>query len=172
MLIYFIGMPASGKSTFGNLVAHKLGYNFLDLDHLIEQRNTTVIPKIFEEKGEVFFREEEKHALQTTFNLEKTIVATGGGTPCFFDNLSQMKKNGIVCFLNVEIEVLAQRTFKAQQKQQDNRPLFKEASSFENLLEMITKKWQDRKKYYQQAHFEIRNNDVESFIEKLAHFER
>lgn len=167
MLIYLIGMPASGKSTFGKSVAQKLKYTFLDLDILIEEKNNATIPQIFEEKGEDFFREEEKKALQKTFELKKTIISTGGGTPCFFDNLEQMKRNGIVCFLNTTLEVLAQRTFQSQQKQQDHRPLFKEANSFESLYKMIEKKWNDRKQYYQKAHFEVENNDVEVFLKRL-----
>ncbi len=165
-LIYLIGMPASGKSTFGKIIAEKLDYTFLDLDSLIEYRNNATIPQIFEKKGESFFRQEEKKALQTTFNLDKTIVSTGGGTPCFFDNLEQMKQHGIVCFLNIEIEVLAKRTFETQRKQQDNRPLFKEADSFEKLYKLIAQKWEDRKEFYHQAHFEIKNNDFEEFLEK------
>lgn len=167
MLIYLIGMPSSGKSTFGRLAAEKLNYTFLDLDSLIEQNNKSTIPQIFQEKGEDFFRELEKKALQTTFNLDKTIIATGGGTPCFFDNLEQMKQNGIVCFLNVEIETLAKRTFEAQKIQQNNRPLFKDATSFEELYKMINQKWEERKEFYQQAHFEVNNNDFSDFLERL-----
>jgi shikimate kinase len=167
MLIYLIGMPASGKSTFGKLVAQELNYAFLDLDSLIEQKNNSTIPQIFEQKGEDFFRELEKDALRTTFHLKNTIVPTGGGTPCFFDNLEEMKANGIVCFLNIEVEVLAERTFKAQQKQQDNRPLFKNATSFENLVELIRKKWIYREKYYKQADFEIKSTNLNEFQKKI-----
>ncbi len=167
MLVYLIGMPASGKSTFGKLVAEKLNYSFLDLDNVIEQKNNSTIPEIFEQKGEDFFREQEKQALQTTFDLEKIIIATGGGTPCFFNNLEKMKANGIVCFLHIEIDFLAKRTFEAQQKQKDNRPLFKDSTSFEELYQLISQKWNDRKAFYQQAHFEVSNNDLEDFLEKL-----
>ena len=167
MLIYLIGMPASGKSTFGKLLAEKLNYSFLDLDSLIEQNATSTIPHIFEQKGDVFFRELEKNTLNTTFNLEKTVIATGGGTPCFFDNLEKMKEKGIVCFLNIELEILVKRTFEAQQKQQDNRPLFKTATSFEQLYKLIFQKWEDRKGFYQQAHFEVKDNDLNEFLEKL-----
>lgn len=170
MLIYLIGMPASGKSTFGKLAAQKLNYDFLDLDTLIEEKNKASIPQIFEQKGEVFFRKLEKNALQTTFNLEKTIVATGGGTPCFFDNLEKMKENGIVCFLRVEIETVAKRTFETQQKQQDNRPLFKNSTSFDELYQLISQKWKERRIFYQQAHFEIENNDLEELLIKLNNF--
>ena len=163
-------MPSSGKSTFGKSIAKKLNYAFLDLDSLIEKNNNASIPQIFAQKGEDFFREEEQKALQTTFDLEKTIIATGGGTPCFFDNLDKMKSTGIVCFLNVELETLAKRTFEAQQKQKNNRPLFKDATSFEELYQLISQKWKDRKEFYQQAHFEVNNNDLEEFLMKLSHF--
>ncbi|WP_338764765.1 shikimate kinase [Bernardetia sp. ABR2-2B] len=159
MLIYLIGMPASGKSTFGKIIAQQLNYNFLDLDSFIEEKNNSTIPQVFESKGEDFFRKLEQQALQTTFKLKKTIVATGGGTPCFFDNLSNMKENGTVCFLNVEIDVLVERTFQTQQKQQDNRPLFKAANSTKELHKLISQKWKERKDFYKQAHFEIENSD-------------
>ena len=68
-LIYLIGMPASGKSTFGKLIAEKLNYTFLDLDKLIEENSRMTIPHIFREYGEDIFREKEQQALQTTFNL-------------------------------------------------------------------------------------------------------
>ena len=169
-LIYLIGMPASGKSTFGKLIAEKLNYTFLDLDKLIEENSRMTIPHIFREYGEDIFREKEQQALQTTFNLEKTIIATGGGTPCFFDNLEKMKEHGMVCFLNVEIEILVKRTFEAQQKQNDNRPLFKTATSLENLYQLISQKWEERKEFYQQAHFEVKNNDLNIFLEKLKEY--
>ncbi len=167
MLIYLIGMPASGKSTFGKLIAEKLNYAFLDLDILIEQDNHTTISEIFETKGEDFFRNQEQQTLQTTFHLKKTIIATGGGTPCFFDNLDKMREKGIVCFLNVGLDVLVKRTFKTQQQQNDNRPLFKDATSFEELHKLISQKWEDRKKFYQKAHFEVKSNDLDEFITKF-----
>ena len=166
-LIYLIGMPASGKSTFGKHVAERLKYTFLDLDILIEQKINSTIPQIFKEKGEDFFREIEKQTLQTTFNLEKTIIATGGGTPCFFDSLEKMKEHGVVCFLNVEIDSLAKRTFKIQKKQQDNRPLFKSVSSFEELHTLISQKWEERRGFYQKADFEVNDNDLNEFLGKL-----
>jgi shikimate kinase len=78
-----------------------------------------------------------------------------------------MKENGIVCFLHVEVEILVKRTFETQQKQQDNRPLFKTATSFEELHQLISQKWQERKEFYQKAHFEVKNNDLNEFLEKL-----
>ncbi|AFM02581.1 shikimate kinase [Bernardetia litoralis DSM 6794] len=167
MLIYLIGMPASGKSTFGKLVAQKLNYTFLDLDTLIEEDNNSTIPKIFDTKGEDFFRKLEQNALQFTFNLDKTIIATGGGTPCFFDNLDKMKENGIVCFIHIEIKTLVKRTFQAQQRKQNSRPLFKDSTSFEELYQLVSQKWTDRKEFYQKADFEIKNNDLNEFLEKL-----
>ena len=81
-----------------------------------------------------------------------------------------MKEHGMVCFLNVEIEILVKRTFEAQQKQNDNRPLFKTATSFENLYQLISQKWEERKEFYQQAHFEVKNNDLNIFLEKLKEY--
>ena len=87
MLIYLIGYMGAGKTTYGKRLARDINYNFIDLDQKIEAEQGKTISEIFAEKGEDGFRQIEREAMIQTFGLENTIVATGGGTPCFFDNM-------------------------------------------------------------------------------------
>ena len=91
--ITLIGMPASGKSFFGKKLADLLGWTFVDLDFEIEKQEQQTIPQIFVEKGEHYFRQSEQKVLQNTLKMQKIVLSTGGGTPCFFDNLKLIKQN-------------------------------------------------------------------------------
>ncbi len=115
-------MPGSGKSTIGKALASELGYDFIDLDTNIEASEGATIQAIFELKGEAYFRQIE--ALELTRVSEKEgdyIIASGGGTPCFYSGLALMQKTGKVVFVNVGAEVLISRL-----KSDTQRPLLKE----------------------------------------------
>lgn len=99
----------SGKSYLGRKLAYQLGINFLDLDAYIEKKHGSTIPRIFEHKGEAAFRRIETEALVDTFVLENIIIATGGGTPCYFNNIEKMRENGLVIFINPTIDILIKR---------------------------------------------------------------
>ncbi|MEP2025618.1 shikimate kinase, partial [Reichenbachiella sp.] len=93
--IFLIGMPGSGKSTLGKELAEKLGRNFFDLDAEIERMAGWVIPDIFAQVGEDYFRELENSVLLMLIRLnEPAVIATGGGAPCFYDNIDQMNLAG------------------------------------------------------------------------------
>ncbi len=81
--IYLVGMPASGKTTFGKELAKALNFNFIDLDEVLVEKVGTSISDLFREKGEAYFRDLEKEILEQT-TPTKTVIATGGGAPCFF----------------------------------------------------------------------------------------
>lgn len=142
---FLVGMPASGKSTIGKLVAAQLGLRFFDLDHLIVEKNGMEITEIFALKGEDFFRQTEREQLKNVIeNHPGFVLAAGGGTPCFFDNMDLMNKNGITIFLNVDIDDLHKKlSLKGIQK----RPLLKDKSTDELYEELITK-FDQRKSYY------------------------
>src|SRR5690606_34726901 len=106
--IYIVGYMGSGKTTFGKRLAAKLNMAFVDLDNLIEVTEGKTINEIFELKGESYFREKEKEILQTTVFVN-TVVATGGGTPCFFDNMSWMNTNGKTIYLKMTAQALESR---------------------------------------------------------------
>ena len=91
--IYLIGMPSSGKSTLGKELARNLGYSFTDMDKLIETREQKTISEIFSGQGESHFRELEKKILYGFQPDQSMVIATGGGVPCFNDNMEFIKNN-------------------------------------------------------------------------------
>jgi shikimate kinase len=96
MNIYIVGYPCCGKTSLGKKIAKKIGYNFVDLDHLFEEEYKITIPDFFEKYSEEAFRICERKILHSTASLKKTIIATGGGTPCYFDNIDFINKNACV----------------------------------------------------------------------------
>ncbi len=151
--IFLVGMPSSGKSTLGKELAKNLGYSFTDMDKLIETREQKSINEIFASKGEDYFRELEKKILHTIQPNQSTVIATGGGVPCFHQNMDYIKENGISIFLNVDIDDLAKRIYKAQT---NNRPLLNiAAESEETIIGNIKKLYQDRLPFYKQADIQV-----------------
>lgn len=141
-------MPASGKSSIGKLLASQLGFDFIDLDKVIVQREDASITEIFNEKGEDYFRMAERKYLLELVNKEGGFVlATGGGAPCFYSNMADMNKSGITIFLNVALEDLFHKLSK---KGTHKRPLLKDKTKKE-LYEELTTKLDERLKYYEQS---------------------
>src|SRR5690606_29231119 len=111
--IFLIGMPGSGKTTLGRQLAQALDMPFLDLDEVIEDNEQTKVGSIFNTHGEDYFRNQEKILLRTTaMEHHALVMATGGGTPCFFDNLSFMKEHGKVVFIDVPVREITSRLRK------------------------------------------------------------
>ena len=105
MSVFLIGYMGSGKSTIGNGLSVIMNIPFFDLDSGIEKQTGFTIDNMFQEKGEYFFREQD-HSILTNLNLDnKSIIAAGGGTPCFFDNHNFMKKMGSTVYLKVIIDI-------------------------------------------------------------------
>jgi len=152
---FLVGMPATGKSTIGRLIARQLGLKFIDLDDVIVGHEGKEINDIFKDKGEEYFRKAERHHLKEIINRQNGfILATGGGAPCFYDNMDLMNQNGVTIFLNVPVEDLFHKlVIKGTQK----RPLLKDLSQNELLAE-ITTKFNDRKKYYEQSKINLIQN--------------
>lgn len=107
--VFLLGPPATGKSTCGKKLAQVLGWQFLDTDTLIEAQTQQSIPALFAEYGEKHFREAERHALEHCFELEKIVVATGGGLPVWYDNLAQMQAHGLTLYLQTSTKELLRR---------------------------------------------------------------
>lgn len=146
MKIFLIGFMGSGKSLIGRHLAKRLGLSFLDLDDFLEKGEKKSIREIFAESGEDEFRKLEKIYLNKTSDLRNHIVATGGGTPCFFENMEWMKANGLTIFLNVNPEILCERL----QKESEHRPLLI-GNSDKELLKFIESKLNFRLQFYKQA---------------------
>jgi len=150
--IFFIGFMGSGKSHWGKIWAEANQLSFIDLDEIIEGREGQSITSIFETKGEDYFRKIEAAALRSCVDLQNTIVACGGGTPCYFDNIQWMKDNGKVVYIASTSEEILQRVLTEKEK----RPLLKELNQAELLL-FIEKKLMERTPYYSQANLTVQS---------------
>lgn len=160
--IYLVGFMGSGKSFIGKKLAETLGFDFLDMDGYIESVEKQTIAAIFEHKGEPYFRNLESEMLQQTVQFQNTIIATGGGMPCFFDNMDFMNANGCTIFLNSSIDVL----FHRLKSETDKRPLLKGLSD-EALRVFISQKLENRLKYYEKASLIINIPNFEVDIIKI-----
>ena len=130
--IFLVGYMGAGKTTLGKLLADKLNLEFIDLDHYIENRYHKTVGSIFAEKGEGEFRLIESNMLHEVGEFENVLIATGGGTPCFHDNMEYMNKQGITVYLKTTPEVLHRRLRIAKGK----RPLLR-GKSDQELMNFI-----------------------------------
>ena len=120
MKYFIVGYMASGKSTFGKELAKDKGLPFLDLDECVESREGRSISEIFAKEGEEYFRKREREILHEICNeADEFVLATGGGTPCFFDNMDYMNQAGATVFLNTSPLVIVDRL----KRQRADRPL-------------------------------------------------
>ncbi len=157
MRIFLTGYMGCGKSTIGRKVAALMGMNFIDLDKYIEERNFKSVPDIFAQDGEAAFREKERQALHEVAQFEEIIIGTGGGAPCFFDNMNQMNEAGITIYLAPDNETLACRLLKSKTE----RPLIA-GKSKEELMVFIETALAKRAPFYEQSKIVIRGiNDVQ-----------
>lgn len=153
--VFLIGFMGCGKSKIGKALATKLDLPFLDLDDLVEAKNQMSIPELFAAFGEQGFRELEKQTLQEAAIANDAIIATGGGAPCFFDNMEWMNKNGITVFIDTPVKVLADRLINARVE----RPLLK-GKSYEELMVFIDAKLEERRPFYNQAQIILKGVDL------------
>ena len=144
--IFFIGMPSSGKSTLGKRVADALHYRFLDTDKQIVRDEGRSIPEIFAESGEAYFREAERRVLRTIRPGDNTVVSTGGGMPCFHDNMEYINATGISVFLDVPVNILVRRLLAHAT---DDRPL--NNPSDPDLFNTLQQRYIHRLQFYNQA---------------------
>jgi shikimate kinase len=113
MRYFIIGFKNSGKTTFGRMLADKLGLDFIDLDEYMEKREGKSIPEIYTRLGEEGFRRLEWKALKEAVKHDNLVISTGGGAPCHCDNMTLMEQYGDVIYLNVTDETLVKRLMQA-----------------------------------------------------------
>lgn len=153
---YFItGFMGSGKTYLGGLWAAKHGLAFYDLDTLIEEEERMAVAAIFSERGEDYFREKEAAILRNTDKFENCIIACGGGTPCFFDNMDWMNRNGTTLFLDDDVENIYRHIIL----ERELRPLLP-ATDEEGLKSFIRQKKSERLKFYEQAQIILHSEDL------------
>jgi shikimate kinase len=169
--IFLIGYMGSGKTTIGKRLAKDLGLQFIDLDAFIENRYRKSILEIFTEKGEINFREIEKKALLEVVQFENTVVSTGGGAPCFFDNMSVMNEVGTTIYLEASIDELSERLSVSKEK----RPLLQDKNP-EELKAFIGNTLEKRKPFYNQATYiyntqQIKNSkELDTIVNHLIQY--
>jgi shikimate kinase len=155
MRIFLIGYMGCGKSTMGRALAASLNLTFIDLDTYLEERYFKTIPQIFAEEGEESFRLKERKMLEEVAAFDQVIVATGGGAPCFFDNMDLMNSSGICFFLDVDIDSLVNRLIHAKTE----RPLIK-GKSPDELRFFIEGMMQKRRPFYEKARFILNGSEI------------
>lgn len=163
--IFIIGFMGSGKTAKFDDLAKKLKWSSLDFDGIIEYKEKVTIKEIFDKHGEEYFRDLEKKYLRELEAYPNMVIAMGGGTPCFHDNMEWMNKNGVTIFVDTPIEII----LKNLENETDKRPLLA-GKSKDELKEYVTTTLAQRRKYYEQATHTVvpQNGDwVEEAYSKL-----
>ena len=155
--LYIIGFMGSGKTTTGSRLAGLLGWNFTDLDKSIEKYAGKTIPEIFAVQGETWFRNLETEVLRSLRSESDTVISTGGGAPCFGDNMDFMLETGLTIYLKLTPAQLKSRLSNTR----GERPLIKDLND-EGLLSYIEEKLEFREKWYSRAELTLDgfNTDV------------
>lgn len=165
--IYLIGYMGAGKTTAGKILADKLGWHFVDLDEAFHEINGYSTADYIRQYGIEAFRKEEKDVVERLAELpiEKVIYATGGGYPCWEDNMECLKELGTSIYIRWSAEHLAKRLSLTDLSE---RPILQGRSEKE-LLEFITPQLEAREVFYNQADYiiDVKECDIESDI-KIA----
>ena len=166
--IFLIGYMGAGKTTLGKVLARRMNLSFIDTDHYIENRYHKKISEIFASEGEERFREIEHRILLEISEFEDVVVSTGGGLPCFSDNMAIMNRLGTTVYLETSEEELAVRL----EASKNTRPVLKNRSGSE-LVDFIKENLDKRRAFYEQAKIRFNaeqmytDSDVDILAEKL-----
>lgn len=163
MKIYLIGMPGSGKTTIGEQLSRRLGMDFIDLDREIEMREGRVVREIFSDNGEDYFRRLESQLLQELCASPTSyIMATGGGTPCFYNGIDIINQNGLSIFLDDSIDVLLARLSNNK-----DRPLLQSAGATE-MRDRLEKLRNARLEHYSKAAITVESPTVSKVMTAIS----
>lgn len=155
MIVFLVGYMGCGKSTLGRQMARDMGYEFLDTDEMLEKLEGATVSDIFARKGEKAFRVMEHDAIGSLEGKDKVVVSTGGGLPCFCDNMALMNEIGFTVYLDVPIDTLISRVEKTGAK----RPLIAQKSDQE-LEEFVRASVLTREPFYKQAKMTVSGRSV------------
>ena len=156
MLIFIIGYMGCGKSSLGHPLSKLFNYKFIDLDTYIEEHNSMSVTKMFHEFGEGYFRRVERDLLINISESEDNcIISTGGGTPCYDDNMDIMNRYGLTVYLDIDADVLSSRLINSKKK----RPLLADKSDDE-LNEFVVKSVEKREQYYKKSKINITGRNI------------
>ena len=149
MNIVLTGFMGTGKSAVGKILAKKLGWEFFDIDQIIEEEVEIKISEIFAKKGEAYFREVESKAVKLLSMLDQAVISCGGGVVLRADNMDELEHNGVVICLTANTEAILERT------KGDNRPLLKVPNPAEKIKDMV----KTREPYYKRCKLMIDTSD-------------
>lgn len=150
MKIYLLGYMGCGKSTVGKNLAAALGLPWIDLDTEIETRYKISVPAFFAKYGETAFRDIEHQVLTDISALPEGVVSTGGGVPCFYDNMDLMNRTGLTIYLEATPELILSRIGEHASK----RPVFQQMNGGD-ILQKVSNHLATREKYYRQAQLTV-----------------
>jgi shikimate kinase len=169
-IIYLTGFMTSGKSTIGPILANVLGWEFEDLDHIIEREEGKTVVEIFESDGEKYFRDVEHSLLSEYSKRKKLILSLGGGTMAFERNIAIIKDTGKSVYLKSSPEMIYKRI-----KNKIDRPIFRdlvlsETAKPQDFIDRIDKYLSEREPFYNQADFKIDTDqtNIGITVDKLA----
>ena len=155
MKIFLLGMMGTGKSYWTKKLSKKLKTGGYDLDFLIESHEERTIAEIYAEEGEDYFRKTEAKILRWFGEKKIFVLALGGGTPCFHENMDWMNKHGITIWIDEPIDTLVERL----KPEKDHRPLIKDLSD-EQLGIFLTNKLTERAAFYRQAKYHLQGDAI------------
>ena len=154
--IFLIGFMGSGKSTIGSKLARKTGYEFVDMDLMIEETAGMTIPGIFSEHGEEVFRKWEHDILLELCIRDRVVISTGGGAPCHGDMIRIMNDHGATVYIKLSPAALKERLLDSKIQ----RPLIQGKSEPE-LMDFISTLLDHREAYYSQAKYTVDGLDMD-----------
>lgn len=153
--IFLVGYMGAGKTTIGKVLSKLMGLTFIDLDYYIEGRFRKTVAQLFAERGEDGFRSIERNMLHEVAEFEDVLISTGGGTPCFFDNMEFMNQQGTTIYLQVSVDELASRLEVCKH----TRPVLKNRTG-EELKAFVAESLSGRLPFYQKASIVFDANEL------------
>ncbi|MBI9033505.1 MAG: shikimate kinase [Bacteroidales bacterium] len=161
MRVFLVGYMGAGKTTIGKALARKLGFKFIDLDHAFEEKYKISISLFFSKYDQKSFRKLESELLNEYLAVESYVISTGGGLPCFFDNMDKITEYGAAVYLKLSPKALLHRLTHSKK----TRPLIQDKNPQE-LIEFIETQLKERELYYNRAQYIVDgiNLDLDSLV--------
>jgi shikimate kinase len=163
--IYLVGYMGAGKSTTARRLANRLGWEVVDTDAMFEEKYKISVNDFFNKYDEPLYRKLESEVLKATERLENVVIATGGGTACYFDNMEWMNAHGLTVFMRISPQAAVDRVIHSRHK----RPLAV-GKSEEELTEFVKTHYAGRLPFYEQARLTVKSEDldIDSLVVRLV----
>ena len=154
--IYLVGYMGAGKSTAAKRLANRLGWEVADTDEMFEEKYRISVDDFFQKYDEPLYRKLESEILKSTESSEHVVIATGGGTACYYDNMEWMNRHGCTVFMRISPQAAVDRVLHSRHK----RPLARGKSEAE-LMEYVNWHYASRLPFYEQAQLTVKSEDVD-----------